>query len=281
MPEYFQHHGYRSPADPTHGPFQFTFDTPLNFWDYIAQRPTDSQTFNTFMEVSRMGRSSWVEWFDIQQHVIKGFAERGDVESLADKPHGSDVLLVDVGGGHGHDLRDFRANFPDAGGRLVLQDLPAAIKEARGNNENGGIELMEHDFFTPQPIKGAFAPISFFLSYYLDTDQILHTIGARAYFFHFVFHDWADADARRILQNIATAMTPGYSRLILNEALLPNKDWSLMHAVGDIHIMALLAAAKRSQKQFQSLIDSAGLKVVKFWDSPDFGEGVIEIVREA
>ena len=53
-----------------------------------------------------------------------------------------------------------------------------------------------------------------------------------------------------------------------------------MHAVGDIHIMALLAAAKRSQKQFEDLISSAGLKVIKFWYPPDFGEGVIEIMRD-
>ena len=74
-------------------------------------------------------------------------------------------------------------------------------------------------------------------------------------------------------------MVPGYSKLILNESILPNKDWPLMHAVGDIHIMALLAAAKRSQKQFEELIRSAGLKIVKFWYPPDFGEGVIEIER--
>ena len=74
-------------------------------------------------------------------------------------------------------------------------------------------------------------------------------------------------------------MVPGYSKLILNEAILPNKDWSLMHAVGDIHIMALLSAAKRSQKQFEDLISSAGLQIDKFWYSPDFGEGVIEIAK--
>ena len=110
--------------------------------------------------------------------------------------------------------------------------------------------------------------------------KLLIFLGARVYFFHFVFHDWADIDALRILRNIADAMTPGYSKLILNESLLPEKDWSLMHAVGDIHIMALLSASKRSQKQFQRLLDSVGFKVIKFWYPPDFGEGVIEAMRE-
>ena len=75
-------------------------------------------------------------------------------------------------------------------------------------------------------------------------------------------------------------MKPGHSKLILNESLLPEKDWPLMHAVGDIHIMALLSASKRSQKQFQRLLDSAGLKVIKFWYPPDFGDGIIEAIRE-
>ena len=169
MPKYFQKYGYKSPVDPAKGPFQFTFDTNLNFWEYIADRPADSDTFNTFMEVSRMGRSSWLEWFDIQEHVIKGFKERSGENG------DNDVLLVDVGGGHGHDLRDFRAKFPDAGGRLILQDRPAAIAEARKISDSSlNIEMMEHDFFTPQPVKGiALAPTLSFFCFPTDFQHLL------------------------------------------------------------------------------------------------------------
>ena len=154
MPEYFKLHGYRSPLSSTPGPFQYTFNTDLNFWDYVSQRPEDSQTFNTFMEVSRTGRSSWVDWFPIEEQIIKGFEERNDEVAQTNTECDDNVLLVDVGGGHGHDLREFKRKFPNPGGRLILQDRPLVISEARREGLNGGIEMMEHDFFTPQPVKG-------------------------------------------------------------------------------------------------------------------------------
>jgi hypothetical protein len=68
-----------------------------------------------------------------------------------------DVLLVDMGGSIGHDLSEFRRKWPDAPGRLVLQDLPQVIQGAKGLHSS--IELMAHDFFREQPIKGKLAVI--------------------------------------------------------------------------------------------------------------------------
>ena len=145
MPEYFKSHGYKSPPDPTDGPFQYTFKTKMNFWDYISQRPEDAETFNTFMRASRTGRSSWVNWFPVQERVIDGSKNK----------EASDVILVDVGGGHGHDLLDFRNKFPNLPGRLILQDLPHTISEVAKIDLENRIETMEHDFFAPQPVKGS------------------------------------------------------------------------------------------------------------------------------
>ena len=47
-----------------------------------------------------------------------------------------------------------RSKFPEAPGRLILQDLPVvidAIKELPSK-----IERMPHDFHTEQPVKGKF-----------------------------------------------------------------------------------------------------------------------------
>lgn len=68
-----------------------------------------------------------------------------------------DVLLVDMGGSIGHDLSEFRRKWPDAPGRLVLQDLPQVIQGAKGLHSS--IEPMAHDFFREQPIKGKLAVI--------------------------------------------------------------------------------------------------------------------------
>ncbi len=63
------------------------------------------------------------------------------------------VLLVDVAGGQGHDLHDFRERHRTVTGRLVLQDLPHVFKQMSEKYKEG-IEIVEYDFFTPQPIKG-------------------------------------------------------------------------------------------------------------------------------
>jgi hypothetical protein len=77
-----------------------------------------------------------------------------DVESLFSNVDREDVLLVDVGGSMGHDLSEFRRKWPGAPGRFVLQDLPDVVTQARTMQLSSDIEVMEHDFFTEQPIKG-------------------------------------------------------------------------------------------------------------------------------
>ena len=64
----------------------------------------------------------------------------------------NDVLLVDVGGGNGHDLIRFLTEYPSAWGRLMLQDLPNLIHNLEGLSP--GIQAKGHDFLTPQAIKG-------------------------------------------------------------------------------------------------------------------------------
>lgn len=65
----------------------------------------------------------------------------------------SDVALVDVGGAVGDVTRSLVKRFPDVQGRFVVQDLPHTIAHAPENTESK-IELMGHDFFTEQPVKG-------------------------------------------------------------------------------------------------------------------------------
>lgn len=66
--------------------------------------------------------------------------------------------------------------------------------------------------------------------------------GARAYYLHSVLHDWDDASCVKILRNIVTAMQPGYSKVLINENVVPDvgavwsitsMDW-LMMALGAV-----------------------------------------------
>ena len=89
----------------------------------------------------------------------------------------SSPLLVDIGGGMGHEMVAFRRAHPQIPGKLVVQDIPVVINSIK--ELPNGIEAMPHDFFAPQPIRGA-------KTYYLAN----------------VLHDWPDKQARVILKSI-------------------------------------------------------------------------------
>jgi tRNA1(Val) A37 N6-methylase TrmN6 len=65
--------------------------------------------------------------------------------------------MVDVGSGLGHDLTAFASRNPDRKMRLVNEDLPEVIAQAKEQKESldSRIELVEQDFFKSQSVKGA------------------------------------------------------------------------------------------------------------------------------
>ena len=80
------------------------------------------------------------DYYPVQERLADG--ARSDKDA---------VLLVDVGGSHGHDLEQFHAKHPHIPGRLVLQDTPEVVDQVKASNV---FETTAHDFFTPQPVKG-------------------------------------------------------------------------------------------------------------------------------
>lgn len=93
-----------------------------------------------------LGRPSWSDegFYPVKERLLEGF----------DLGNNDAVLLVDLGGGIGHYTEQFRSGFPDAPGRLILQDLPVVLGQVQGLHPR--IERMEYDFFTEQPVKGKF-----------------------------------------------------------------------------------------------------------------------------
>lgn len=61
-------------------------------------------------------------------------------------------IYVNIGGGIGHQCAQFKEQYPNLPGRVILQDLPHSIAKAM---PTPGVENMAHNFFEPQPIKGA------------------------------------------------------------------------------------------------------------------------------
>lgn len=172
---------------------------------------------------------------------------------LGENIDASSVLLVDVGGAAGHDLLGFHKQHPDIPGRLILQDLPETIASL-DMSKMTPVEAMAHNFFTPQPIKGA-----------------------KAYYLKMVLHDWPDAQGIQILQNVKSAMKPGYSKILINEIVIPETGADWFSTSVDLLMMVVHSAAERREKQWRALIESAGLKVVKIWSCGSAPEKLIEV----
>ena len=83
---------------------------------------------------------------------------------------------------------------------------------------------------------------------------------------------------REFLANIVTAMKPGYSKLIINDHILPEKGCALFPSFADFHMMVDYSAMERSEEQFKSLLESLGLEVKGFWIAPGRTDGLVEAV---
>ncbi|KAJ5675961.1 S-adenosyl-L-methionine-dependent methyltransferase [Penicillium macrosclerotiorum] len=242
VPEYFRQKGFKSPRDARAGPFQYAINTDLETFHYWSTQPRVYETFNILMTGSKGSKLGWTHWFPIKENLLLGC-----------KSAEGSTLMVDIGGGIGTEISEFYINFPSFPGRLILQDLPPVIRSVK--ELQAKVERQEYNFFTPQLVRGA-----------------------RIYYFHFVLHDWPDEMAIEILRNTASAMEPGYSKLIINELILPDIQCSLFDAGLDINMMNLHSGIERSESQWTSILNGAGLEVVKFWYNPGEGPGVIEAI---
>ena len=120
-------------------PIQHTFGDSM--FGVLSKDPRRKKIFDDYMEARSYSKDPrWFEIYPAGQKLNEGLQDVDDA-----------VLLVDVGGGKGHDIALFRQRFPSLPGKLVLQDLPHTFAALPSKPE--GITLMEHDFFTEQPIK--------------------------------------------------------------------------------------------------------------------------------
>jgi O-methyltransferase domain len=244
IPDYFKSNGYKLPSNAVSGPFQFAFDTSLETYSYWATKPEVVDNFNTFMagklNATNTGQS-WEEAYPVKENIIDGF----DASV-------SDALFVDIAGGRGHEVGQLKARFPDAPGRFVLEDLPAVIDDIK--ELDSSIERIKHDFFEPQPVKGA-----------------------RTYFMANILHNWPDDDCRKILKNVVQAMAKGYSKLLVSDDIVPDTNCPLRTFGRDIGMLSLHSGSQRSEKQWAALLEPVGLKISRFWYFAK-GEGLIEAV---
>ena len=107
------------------------------------------------------------------------------------------------------------------------------------------------------------------------------SLGARAYLFHHGIHSFSsDEAARNILQNVISAMKPGWSKLLIKDALIPNTGASFVVTGADLGMLQSVAGRDRTEAEWRVLIESAGLRVEAIYTHERSDDGVIECVLD-
>ena len=214
------------------------------------------------MAGQREGRANWLDFFPFEEHILKVF--KGGEDS---------VMLVDVGGTRGHEIQAIKERHPSLPGRLILQDLPDTVAQALPVQ---GMQSMAHDFFNPQPVKGT-DQSTWAHAYPRDFHRLSIKAGARAYYLRSILHDWPDEKCQIIISQLAAVMTKGYSKIILNEMVVPDQVANLLAVQVDIAMMTVCAAMERTERQWREVVDSAGLKAERIWTDVPEAESIMEV----
>ncbi|KAK3986043.1 S-adenosyl-L-methionine-dependent methyltransferase [Cladorrhinum sp. PSN332] len=148
--------------------------------------------------------------------------------------------VVDVGGSHGLVCIELARRFP--GLEFVVQDLDEPVvrdADARKPSEVADrVSFMTHDFFTPQPVRGA-----------------------DVYFLRAVLHNWSDGYAVRILRNLIPGLKRG-AKVVINDVVVPeagsmSKPVELRARISDLTQVVLQNAGDREIGDWVSLLEAA------------------------
>jgi hypothetical protein len=132
MPAYLAELGYKNPNQPDNTLSHYA--TGTDFFAYLRNDPVRLSRFNSAMKGAGQLVASPVP------------------SSLLESVEDNAVVMVDVGGGVGQIIEKVMQENPNLKGRFVLQDLGPIVEQARAKNPK--YQVMEYDFFTPQPVHG-------------------------------------------------------------------------------------------------------------------------------
>ncbi|KAI1495744.1 S-adenosyl-L-methionine-dependent methyltransferase [Biscogniauxia marginata] len=191
-------------------------------------------------------------WMAEQHQGQNTWLDVFDFVSHVDGSSADTLIFVDVGGGIGQQCALLKRTHPQVLGRVILQDQPFVLPQAIPTE---GVETQPFDFWTEQPVKGA-----------------------RVYYMRNILEDYPDEKAITIIRNIIPAMSSD-SVLVIDEMIIPNSGANLRSTVQDMIMMTSLASAERTERQWDALLDKAGLALLqKTAYNPETGESIIVAV---
>lgn len=146
-------------------------------------------------------------------------------------------MFPQVGGSAGHDDIVLAKTFPDL--KITVQDLPKCAPDFETTvpaELRDRISFQAYDFFTPQPVSGDF------------------------YLFKYIFYDWPEAYARRIVSSLIPALKAGARIVVLEYVkmqlppgiVLPNGIKRGMTSV-DVRMMGMFGHGERTVEDVVNL----------------------------
>lgn len=244
LPDWLQHNNSDCATEPTgdyagtHNPLTYRHGTEgKSVFETLAQQPDTLALFGRILKAASN---------------LKPFTGIYPWERLADADP-KRPLFVDIGGGPGHAVAAILAAHPDlpASG-FVLQELQKVIDLAK-QFLPADVQLQAHDFFTPNPVKGA-----------------------KVYHLRACLHDWSDEICVRMLKCVVPAMARD-SRLLIAECLLPADPRDDAGGLMGFQDMAMLCLGgkERTEEGFKKIVREAGLMIEKIWEGEGIGRFVV------
>ncbi len=178
--------------------------------------------------------------------AMTGFSGR-ETRAILDAYDLSGVkTLADIGGGAGSRLAGILGRYPAMRG--LLFDLPRVVQRACPMLEAAGLsercDVQGGDLFERAPV------------------------GGDAYVLGHIIHDWDDAKAGRILDNLRRAMSSG-ARLLLVEYVLPDVgavssgDGASLGKWLDLHMMVAAGGLERTEAEYRRLFGAHGFRLTR------------------
>ncbi|MEE6179350.1 methyltransferase [Mycobacterium sp. 050134] len=159
---------------------------------------------------------------------------------VAAYPFGDYPTIVDVGGGTGQTLAAVLRAAPASRG--VLHDLPAVVAGAAprlwGRDVADRVKISEGSFFETVPG------------------------GGDLYLLKQVLHDWPDADAIRILENVRSS-APSGATILAVEYVVPEHNRDHPGHWSDLEMLVMQGGRERTAAEYRRLLESAGLRMTR------------------
>ncbi|KAH8703677.1 S-adenosyl-L-methionine-dependent methyltransferase [Talaromyces proteolyticus] len=222
MPAFLRKNNYQDVTDGKATVFQPAYNTELDTYAYFSQHPENMQALIKYMGLEQGVRGRWLQEYPFEKQT-QGW-----------NPNPEEALFVDIGGNVGHYCALFKSRFSEIPGRILLEDLTDTLTHAL---PTPGVEKLGHDFFQPQPIKGA-----------------------KFYHLGWVLRNWSDEKAKTILRQIKSAMTPR-SVLLINDMILPETQIPPFATALDLVMLGACGSLERTGEQWKDLLKEVGLEI--------------------